>query len=106
MNVTDKAIYNKIYNIINEQSDYTICSALMTLGMRTDTTGYLDKINIPVLIIVGDDDKLTPPENSFNMNNKITGSLIATMQGCGHFTNIEDSEKFNKTIDQFLNKIT
>ena len=106
LNAPGKAIYNKIYSIISEQSDRTICSGLMTLGMRTDTTGFLNKINLPVLIIVGDEDKLTPPENSHNMNSKIKDSLLVTMQGCGHFTNIEDTDKFNNTINQFLVKLS
>lgn len=96
------AIVNEINGIISEQSDFSICTALMTMAARADKTTFLDKIKIPVLIIVGEEDKLTPPENSISMNNHIAGSELVTISGAGHFTNIEAHGTFNSAISKFL----
>ena len=35
---------------------------LLAMAIRTDTTSYLSKIKIPVLLLCGEKDKLTPPD--------------------------------------------
>lgn len=105
INATHNNVFNRVKSIIDEQTDKSICSALMTLASRTDTTGFLEKIMIPVLIIVGENDNLTPPENAFSLNKKISKSTVVTIQGAGHFTNIESPERFNNILEQFLNKL-
>jgi len=96
------SIVNEINAIISEQSDFSICTALMTMAARADKTAFLDKLDIPVLIIVGEEDKLTPPENSISMNRHIKGSKLVTIPGAGHFTNIETPGLFNSAISEFL----
>ncbi len=102
---TNKAIVSKINAIINEQSDFSVCSALMTMAARTDTTAFLDKLGIPTLIIVGEEDKLIPPENSIKMNKLIEDSELVKIPGAGHFTNIEAPVIFNQEVEKFLNKL-
>ena len=98
----NQTIVNEINKIISEQSDFSICTALMTMAARADKTAFLEKLAIPVLIIVGEEDKLTPPENAISMNKHIPGSKLVKIPGAGHFTNIESPEIFNGTIAEFL----
>jgi pimeloyl-ACP methyl ester carboxylesterase len=100
----NSAMMNEVNGIIAEQSDFSICTALMTMAARADKTTFLDKLDIPVLIVVGAEDKLTPPENSISMNKHIPGSELVTIPGAGHFTNIETPEAFNSAISEFLKK--
>ena len=92
-------------DIISEQSDECICSALMTMAARADKTSFLEHINIPVLIIVGEDDKLTPIENSISMQNKILVSRLEKIPKAGHFTNIENPSQFNNVFEAFMRNI-
>jgi 3-oxoadipate enol-lactonase len=91
-----------IRTIMNKQDENSVMGALMTMAARTDTTAFLEKIKLPVLIIVGAEDKLTPPELSKNMHEKIKGSQFVVIPGSGHFSNIENPSAFNEALLNFL----
>ena len=77
---------------------------LLAMVSRTDTTPYLSKIKIPALVICGEYDKLTPPEQMKSLADKIHGSQFAIVPNSGHMTPIENPEFVNKTIHNFLSK--
>jgi pimeloyl-ACP methyl ester carboxylesterase len=104
-NESKKNIAEFLKEIINWQSPEGICTALMTLASRTDTTPFLEKINLPVLIMAGEDDKLTPPELSKAMHSKIKNSQLQIIPDAGHMSNIENSNEFNKYLLNFLKSI-
>lgn len=98
-------VVSKIREIMNEQNPTIVMGALMTLAARADKTEFLEKISIPILILVGEEDKLTPPELSVSMNKKIKGSELITIPDSGHFSNVENAPAFNEAIRKFLKKL-
>lgn len=100
-----KNIAGFLKEIISWQKAEGICTALMSLASRTDTTPFIENINIPTLIMVGEDDKLTPPELSRAMHLKIKGSQLKLIPGAGHFSNLENSNEFNENLIDFLKDI-
>jgi 3-oxoadipate enol-lactonase len=77
----------------------------LALAARTDTTESLSKINIPTLIMVGAKDKVTPPENSQSMHQKIKGSVLTVIPEAAHMSNLENPGVFNEQLLQFLSRI-
>lgn len=100
-----KQIVDLIAKIISEQKDNAVTGALLTMAARTDTTESLENIKIPALVIVGEDDKLTPASPARLMNAKIRTSSMSIIPEAGHFCNIENSEKFNSEILKFLKSL-
>ncbi len=98
-------IVNFLEEMIGWQNDSAITGGLMTLASRTDTTDSLTKLDLPVQIIQGEQDKLIPLEFAKSMNGKIKGSGLAVIKNCGHFPNMENPEEFNRVIDDFLTRI-
>ncbi len=76
--------------------------ALIAMLSRTDTTNYLSKINIPTLIIVGENDALTPPAVMKSLNESISNSKFVVINDSGHMTPIEKPAAVNEAIDNFL----
>ena len=62
----------------------------------------LEKIAVPAHIVVGDEDRLTPPEMSRQMAERIPGASLTLIEGAGHLSNIEQPEKFNRAVLAFL----
>jgi 3-oxoadipate enol-lactonase len=62
----------------------------------------LEKIAVPTHIVVGDEDRLTPPEMSRQMAERIPGARLTVIEGAGHLSNIEQPEKFNRAVLAFL----
>jgi 3-oxoadipate enol-lactonase len=62
----------------------------------------LSEITLPTLIIVGEDDPGTPVEASEAMHARIGGSSLVVLEDAAHLSNIEQTEKFNKALMDFL----
>ena len=64
----------------------------------------LEAITQPTHVVVGDEDTLTPPATSREMARRIPGARLTVIEGCGHLTNIEQPEAFNRAVVGFLNE--
>jgi 3-oxoadipate enol-lactonase len=68
----------------------------------TDFRAVLPHINVPTLVIVGDEDVVTPPADAEFLTRAIRGAKLVTIPGAGHLTNIEQPEAFNAALETFL----
>jgi 3-oxoadipate enol-lactonase len=62
----------------------------------------LEKIAVPTHVVVGDEDRLTPPEMSRQIAARIAGARLTVIEGAGHLSNIEQPGKFNRAVLDFL----
>jgi pimeloyl-ACP methyl ester carboxylesterase len=72
------------------------------LAARTDTTGSLPGIKVPTLILVGENDVLTPPLASQEMHERIPNSEFHLIANAAHMSNVENPEAFNSHLMRFL----
>jgi pimeloyl-ACP methyl ester carboxylesterase len=61
----------------------------------------LEKLEVPVLIVVGEEDPACIPVGRY-MNGTIPGAALALVPGAGHFNNLELPDLFNRTCRTFL----
>ena len=83
-----------------------IVGALEAMRDRPDSTSTLSTIDVPTLIIVGDEDVLTPVAESRAMHGAITGSRLEILAGAGHASNFERPAAFNHVTSEFLGVLT
>ncbi|HEV8539258.1 MAG TPA: alpha/beta fold hydrolase [Bacteroidota bacterium] len=102
---TSRETVEMIRNIVEASSPLAVAGTLIALAARTDTTPSLYTVNVPVLILVGQHDSLTPPSASHAMKEKIPGAEIHTIPRAGHLSNLENSEEFNSHLIHFLDKL-
>ena len=62
-------------------------------------------IKIPTLVLVGRQDKLTPPAMALKIHELVENSDFEIIDNAGHLSNIENPEDFNNCILKFINKI-
>jgi pimeloyl-ACP methyl ester carboxylesterase len=105
LNIKQKAVAAVKQMIINT-SQQTLCNTLLALANRKETCTYLAEIDIPVLIMVGKDDKITPPPKAQFMHEKIHDSLMHVLNHTGHLANIENQYEFNYQLRAFLELIS
>lgn len=72
--------------------------------MAHDTFNEINQINVPTLVIHGDEDKLVPYENGETLAEKIPNAEFLTIQGAGHIYITEANDLVNKRVLEFLNK--
>ena len=67
-------------------------------------TSILSNIEVPTIIIVGEDDPACTVEQSKVLERHIKHSELVVIKNAAHLSNIEQPEVFNATILTFLNK--
>jgi 3-oxoadipate enol-lactonase len=76
--------------------------ALAAMMHRPDSSGTLPDIDVPTLIVVGDEDVLTPPKYARAMRQAIPGSRLTVIPRAGHVSNMEQPDAFNSAVLELL----
>ncbi|MBT3916989.1 MAG: alpha/beta hydrolase [Rhodospirillaceae bacterium] len=84
--------------------DIHVESYLKTIAatITYDASGSLADFNVPVQLIFGEHDKLTPPSIGEAMLEKIPQAQMAVIEDAGHLSNLEQPEAFNEILRDFL----
>jgi 3-oxoadipate enol-lactonase len=80
----------------------SIVGASEAMIARADSTPLLPTIDVPTLIICGDEDVLTPPKESRAMHAAIPGSRLEIIPAAGHVSNIERPAAVNQVLAEFV----
>jgi 3-oxoadipate enol-lactonase len=80
-------------------------NALRGMAVRHDQTDFLEGILVPALILVGSEDKLTPPTDAELMKREIRGSRLEVIEGASHLSNLERPAEFNRALLEFLDAL-
>ena len=83
-----------------------VARALEAMMARPDSTGLLASIDVPTLVVVGEEDVLTPPAEARAMHAAIAGSTLAVIEGAGHVSNLERPAAFNYLAGEFLGRVS
>ena len=86
-------------------SELALCSTLLALSSRQETCSKLHLINVPVLILVGEEDKITPQAAAEIMHENIKDSFLHIIDHAGHLSCLENPDTFNYHLNSFLNTI-
>lgn len=97
--------YAVIFNRALENNPTGVKGCLLAMAARTDTTGYLEKIKIPVLVICGERDSLSPPESMRELASKIKDAEFVLIPEAAHMAPVENPAVVNSAIKNYLNKI-
>ena len=60
------------------------------------------QVRVPTLVLVGDQDLVTPPELSRELAGLIPNARIQMIEDAGHISNLEKPAEFNRAVDQFI----
>ena len=90
--------------------DTAACGPAVTAGdFRAcdvfDVRDRLSAIRVPVLVITGEDDKLTPPAYGRFLAEKISSARSVHVMDAGHLVVVEKPEEVNGAIQRFLEEI-
>ena len=69
---------------------------------RPDSRPHLAAIACRTLVVVGDDDQLTPPDLAREMASAIPRARLAVIAECGHLSTVERPQAVNKALAEWL----
>jgi 3-oxoadipate enol-lactonase len=79
--------------------------SLQAMKTRPDSSDQLTSISVPTLIIVGEEDGITPPDAARKMHEHIGGSRLVVIPDAGHLSNLESPDAFNGALADFLGSL-
>lgn len=83
-----------------------ITAALAALRDRADHRALLPTLaGLPVLVLVGSEDLLTPPSVAEAMAQAIPGATLVEVAGAGHLPTLEQPDAVTATLQRFLDAL-
>lgn len=82
-----------------------ILRALQAMHDRPDATADLGTIDVPTLVLVGDEDALTPVADARRLHEGITGSRLEIIEGAGHVSPLERPAAANHLLRELLRSL-
>ena len=79
-----------------------VIGAARAMIARVDSTPTLGTITVPTLVLVGDEDTLTPVTDAIALAAAIPGARLVTVPGAGHLAPLEQPAVVNAAIAEFL----
>jgi len=100
-NSNNKSAINQLINSMNKLHKESYLKTI-DASMSTFHDHIFPKIDVPTLILVGENDKLTPPSMALKIHKLIRNSKFSIIDEAGHLTNIENPKIFNNEVLKFL----
>ena len=94
--------YRKPLNANNwDRALWELTAASHPLGLAERLT----ELNLPVLVLTGDDDRIVPTEESLRLGAEIPGASLVVIPNAGHVPHEEKPDEFMQAVREFLKGI-
>ena len=103
-NLNNKAAIEELVNSISKLHKESYLKTI-DASMSTFHDHIFSQIDIPTLVLVGENDTLTPPSMALEIHKLIKNSKFSIISEAGHLTNIENSKMFNDQVLKFLKEL-
>ena len=98
----DGGLVGKVSSIILENSPDGAVAALGAMRERPDSRPLLGEIDVPTLVVGGEEDNISSPEVMGAMAAEIPGARHLTIPNVGHLSSLEAPDEFNAALGDFL----
>jgi pimeloyl-ACP methyl ester carboxylesterase len=88
---------------IVQTPEFVARAAIKSLN-ESDSRPLLKTMSVPTLVIVGDEDVITPPSESEALAAGIPGAELALIAQAGHFPMLEQPAAFNQVLQRFIER--
>jgi pimeloyl-ACP methyl ester carboxylesterase len=85
-----------------EQPITNLVATLQALGSRPDSSETASSLDVPALVIVGEEDVLTPPREAEQLVELLPIAQLVRLPGAGHLSPLEQPGRVNEELIVFL----
>jgi pimeloyl-ACP methyl ester carboxylesterase len=99
------AVVEWAHQLVLRQPVTGLVTAQETISLRSDSRPTLATIDVPVLVIVGELDVITPPADAEAMVAGLADARLVVLPGAGHLTPIERPREVGEAVLDFLREV-
>jgi pimeloyl-ACP methyl ester carboxylesterase len=103
--IATKELVDEVYKTVNDRIKVVKILAMAKSAIRHNMSKDIHKIKVPVCLIWGKDDRITPPEVGLEFNQLLPDSELNWVEKCGHAPMMERPIEFNAYLKKFLDRI-
>jgi len=101
-----KELTDEVFEIVNNRSKVIRLVSMAKSALRHNLREDVPKMNVPVCLIWGKEDTITPPFVAEEFHKLLPDSELHIIEECCHAPMMEKPEEFNKILDIFLIRYT
>ena len=102
--LSDRALEGEVRGMMVDTGAQAFIRQQRAIMARPDARPDLPRIAVPTLILVGDEDQITPPAMAEEMADAIAASSLVVVPGCGHLSTMEQPEAVNAALAAWLRR--
>lgn len=87
----------RIHDILEQANALGYAASCRAIA-QVDFTERLVSVGVPTLVLVGSEDRSTPPEMALKIHQYIPGSAYEVLTGAAHLTNVARPEDFSRAV--------
>jgi pimeloyl-ACP methyl ester carboxylesterase len=96
------SVVSVVERMVSAPTPRALVPTLLAIAHRPDLTPVLARIEVPTLVIWGEEDRLIPPAESQSMTTRIHGALGVAIPNAGHLPSLETPEPFTNALQKYL----
>jgi 3-oxoadipate enol-lactonase len=100
---SSRAAYEQLLDSVSRIHEASYQKALEA-SVAQDRGAPIDKLQVPTLVIAGEEDTAYPPELAEDMARRIPGAKFVMFERTGHLANLEQPERFNQVVFDFISR--
>lgn len=104
--IASKELIDELYSVVNDRNKAIRIVATAKSAIRHNLGDKLHLIKIPVLLIWGKEDSVTPPFVGEKFEELLPDAKLYLIDKCGHAPMMEKPDEFNEILKSFLEKNT
>lgn len=102
--VANDELVAEVFDLVNDRGKALRSISLAKSAIRHNMAGELPHMHLPVCLIWGRNDTITPPEVAEEFHQSLPNSELYWIDKCGHAPMMEHPEEFNKILDNWFHK--
>jgi pimeloyl-ACP methyl ester carboxylesterase len=101
---TRPELVEQLRQVILDADPKGVAAAQRGMAARPDSTEVLASIDVPTLVVVGEEDQISPVDEMRRIAEAIPISQFAVVARAGHMSPLENPKEFNAILSEFLSR--
>jgi pimeloyl-ACP methyl ester carboxylesterase len=96
------AVVERVRRMVTEAPPAAVAWAQRAMAARPDSFAALGAAGVPTLVLVGEEDRLSPPEEAQQIVDAVPGAELVVLPAAGHLSAVEIPAEFTAAVQGFL----
>jgi aminoacrylate hydrolase len=102
VSANDRALTEQHHAALTSAAPIEVMTSRIDAIVRHDRRARLGEIRVPTLVIVAQDDMITPRFYSDELASRVPGAKLIVLDGGGHFAPVAAADSYNRAVGGFL----